>query len=114
QGHPGPEKRMTDFWFGYFWPTIITILEVLLIAVVIAVSMAYLTYFERKVLALMQRRKGPNVIGPFGLLQPWADAVKLITKETIIPSGANTAIFLIAPMLLFTLSLVAWAVIPFG
>ena len=105
---------MTDFWSGYFWPTIITILEVLLIAVVIAVSMAYLTYFERKVLALMQRRKGPNVIGPFGLLQPWADAVKLITKETIIPSGANTAIFLIAPMVLFTLSLVAWAVIPFG
>ena len=105
---------MTDFWSGYFWPTIVTILEVILVAVVIAVSMAYLTYFERKVLALMQRRKGPNVIGPFGLLQPWADAIKLITKETIIPSGANTAIFLIAPMVLFTLSLVAWAVIPFG
>ncbi|HXE16167.1 MAG TPA: NADH-quinone oxidoreductase subunit NuoH [Stellaceae bacterium] len=105
---------MSDFWSGYFWPTVITALEVILVAVVIAVSMAYLTYFERKVLALMQRRKGPNVIGPFGLLQPWADAVKLITKETIIPSGANTAIFLIAPMLLFTLSLVAWAVIPFG
>jgi NADH-quinone oxidoreductase subunit H len=105
---------MSDFWSGYFWPTVITILEILLVVIVVAVAMAYLTYFERKVLALMQRRKGPNVIGPFGLWQPWADAVKLVTKETIVPSGANTTIFLMAPMLLFMLSLVAWAVIPFG
>ena len=105
---------MSDFWSGYFWPTIVTILEILLVVIVVAVSMAYLTLAERKVLALMQRRKGPNVIGFFGLLQPWADALKLVTKETIIPSGANVAIFLIAPMLLFTLSLVAWAVIPFS
>jgi len=105
---------MSGFWSGYFWPTVITILEILLVVIVIALAMAYLTYFERKVLALMQRRKGPNVIGPFGLLQPWADALKLVTKETIIPSGANPTIFLMAPMLLFMLSLVAWAVIPFG
>jgi NADH-quinone oxidoreductase subunit H len=105
---------MSVFWSGYFWPTVITILEILLVIIVVAVAMAYLTYFERKVLALMQRRKGPNVIGPFGLWQPWADALKLVTKETIIPSGANATIFLMAPMLLFTLSLVGWAVIPFG
>jgi NADH-quinone oxidoreductase subunit H len=105
---------MTDFWSGYFWPTIVTILEILLVIVIVAVTMAYLTYFERKVLAMMQRRKGPNVVGPFGLLQPWADALKLVTKETIIPSGANAFIFILAPMVLFTLSLVAWAVIPFG
>jgi NADH-quinone oxidoreductase subunit H len=105
---------MADFWSSNLGWTILTVLEILLVVVVVAVSMAYLTLAERKVLALMQRRKGPNVIGPFGLLQPWADALKLVTKETIIPSGANTAIFLLAPMLLFMLSLVAWAVIPFS
>ncbi|MGH6989120.1 MAG: NADH-quinone oxidoreductase subunit NuoH [Stellaceae bacterium] len=105
---------MTDFWSGPVGSTLITIGEILLVIIIISVTMAYLTYVERKVLAMMQRRKGPNVVGPFGLLQPWADALKLITKETIIPSGANAFIFILAPMLLFTLSLVAWAVIPFG
>jgi NADH-quinone oxidoreductase subunit H len=105
---------MTDFWSGPVGSTIITIAEIVLVIVIVAVTMAYLTYVERKVLAMIQRRKGPNVVGPFGLLQPWADALKLLTKETIIPSGANGFIFILAPMLLFTLSLVAWAVIPFG
>ena len=77
------------------------------------IAVAYLTYFERKVLAFSQLRKGPNVVGPFGLLQPFADGLKLLIKETIIPSGANRLVFVAAPLVTFTLSLVAWAVIPF-
>jgi NADH-quinone oxidoreductase subunit H len=76
------------------------------------ISVAYLTYAERKVLAAMQLRKGPNVVGPFGLWQPFADALKMLMKETIIPSGANRFLFLLAPMLTFGLAMLAWAVIP--
>ena len=77
-------------------------------------AVAYLTYVERKVIAAMHLRRGPNVVGPFGLLQPLADGLKLFFKETIIPSGANRAVFVMAPMITFSLALVAWAVIPFG
>ena len=75
--------------------------------------MAYLTYAERKVIGAMQLRKGPNVVGPFGLGQPLADGLKLFIKETILPAGANRTVFIMAPMLTFILSLIAWAVIPF-
>ena len=77
-------------------------------------SVAYLTYAERRVIGLMQMRRGPNRVGPFGLLQPIADAVKLIFKETIVPTPASKIVFMIAPMITFILSLVGWAVIPFS
>ena len=73
---------------------------------------AYLTFFERKVIGYMQLRRGPNVVGPFGLFQPLADGIKLLTKETIIPSNSNKVVFLFAPVLTFSLALLAWAVIP--
>jgi NADH-quinone oxidoreductase subunit H len=105
---------MAEFWSSYVWPTVIILGHIVAILVPLLVSVAYLTYAERRVIGAMQIRKGPNVVGPFGLLQPFADAVKLIFKETVLPAGANKAVFLMAPMLTFTLSLVAWAVIPFG
>ncbi|HUC11519.1 MAG TPA: NADH-quinone oxidoreductase subunit NuoH [Stellaceae bacterium] len=104
---------MHSFWSGYAGMTIITVGEALAVIVPLLIAVAYLTYFERKVLALSQLRKGPNVVGPFGLLQPFADGLKLLIKETVIPSGANRAVFVAAPVVTFTLSLVAWAVIPF-
>lgn len=75
-------------------------------------AVAYLTYFERKVMAAMQRRQGPMTVGPFGLLQPIADGIKLLSKEIIVPTQANKFLFLLAPMLTFLLAMVAWAVIP--
>jgi NADH-quinone oxidoreductase subunit H len=101
------------FWSGYAIPTVIIVLQIVAIILPLLVAVAYLTYAERKVLASMQLRQGPNVVGPFGLLQPLADGIKLLGKETIIPSGANRILFVAAPMLTFLLALVAWAVIPF-
>ena len=105
---------LAPYWDGYIWPLIWIVLGIVAILAPVMFSVAYLTYAERKVIGAMQIRKGPNVVGPFGLLQPIADAVKLLFKETIIPSGANKILFVMAPMLTFVLALVAWAVIPFG
>jgi NADH-quinone oxidoreductase subunit H len=105
---------MAEFWSSYALPTVIIVAEIVAIVVPLLLAVAYLTYAERKVMAAMQLRRGPNVVGPFGLLQPIADGVKLLFKETIIPTGANRVVFIAAPMLTFILSLVAWAVIPFG
>src|SRR5579859_1131507 len=91
---------------------ILTVLEALLLLVPLLIGVAYLTYAERKVLAAMQLRKGPNVVGPFGMWQPFADAIKMMFKETVIPAGSNRVLFLLAPMLTFGLALIAWAVIP--
>src|SRR5438270_9781494 len=93
---------------------ILTFIEALALLVPLLIGVAYLTYAERKVLAAAQLRKGPNVVGPFGLLQPFADGLKLLMKETVIPTSANRVVFVAAPILTFALSLVAWAVIPFG
>ena len=90
----------------------IVIFKIFLIVIPLMLFIAYLTYFERKVIGSIQLRKGPNVVGPFGLLQPIADGIKLLTKETIIPTSSNKLIFLFSPILTFTLALIAWAVIP--
>ena len=104
---------MAELWDIYIWPTTWIVIKILFILVPILGSVAYLTYAERKVIGAMQLRKGPNVVGPFGLGQPIADALKLLTKETIIPSGANAGVFILAPALTFVLAMIAWAVIPF-
>ena len=91
---------------------ICTILKILAIVVPLLISVAYFTIAERKIMGIIQRRKGPNVIGFVGLLQPLADGLKLFVKETIFPSNSNLIIFLIAPMLTFILSLIGWAVMP--
>ena len=109
-----PAFMLDDFWMRYVWPTALIVAGIVAILAPLLMGMAYMTYAERKVIAAMQLRKGPNVVGPFGLLQPIADAVKLMFKETIIPTGANKILFVMAPMLTFILSLIAWAVMPFS
>jgi len=96
--------------FGWFAATLLLILAIIL-PVMVGVAMA--VYADRKIWAAMQMRRGPNVVGPFGLLQTFADAAKLFLKETIIPSGASTGVFVIAPMISFVLALAIWAVMPF-
>lgn len=90
------------------------IIVALLVVVLLLIAVAYYTLAERKVMASVQRRLGPNVVGPWGLLQPLADGLKLIIKEIIIPRRANTFLFLFSPYLTFVLSILGWAVIPFG
>jgi NADH-quinone oxidoreductase subunit H len=104
---------MADFLTNYGLPTALMLAEILAIIVPLLLAVAYLTLAERKVLAAAQLRKGPNVVGPFGLFQPLADGLKLLMKETVIPTGANRGVFVAAPILTFVLALIAWAVIPF-
>jgi NADH-quinone oxidoreductase subunit H len=104
---------VTEFFTANpFGITLLTVLKALALLVPLLFSVAYLTLAERKVLAAMQLRLGPNVVGPFGLMQPFADAIKMLMKETIVPTGANRILFLMAPMLTFLLAMIAWAVIP--
>ena len=104
---------MVELWDNYIWPTAWIVIKITAIIIPILLSVAYLTLAERKVIGAMQQRRGPNVVGPFGLLQPIADGVKLFLKETVIPASANRGVFVAAPCITFVLALVAWAVIPF-
>jgi NADH-quinone oxidoreductase subunit H len=99
--------------FGGVWPAVWTLLKIVLIVAPLMLGVAYLTYFERKVIGYMQQRIGPNRVGPWGLIQPIADGLKLLFKEIIVPSSSSKAVFIIAPMLAIAPALAAWAVIPF-
>jgi len=109
---------MTE-WFqgalgnGFGW-VLATLILVLMIALPLMLAVAMIIYADRKIWAAMALRRGPNVVGPFGLLQSFADGLKVFLKETIVPSGANRGLFIIAPILTFTVALIGWAVIPFG
>ena len=92
----------------------IIIAQIMAVLMPVLISVAFLVYAERKVLALIQLRRGPNVVGPFGILQSFADALKLLTKENIIPANSNKIVFLLAPIITMVLSLAGWAVIPFA
>ena len=115
-------KLIVSIYFAYIYALnfiykmfiLSIILKVLLIAVPLLLAVAWFTLLERKIMAGIHRRRGPNVVGAWGLLQPLADGLKLFLKETILPSSANTVIFALAPILTFTLAIVGWTVIPFG
>ena len=104
---------LPDAWMDGGFTLYITVLLILAIVLPLLLAVAFSVYFDRKIWAAMQMRRGPNVVGPFGLLQSFADGIKLFLKETIVPSGANKVIFLLAPVITFVLALIAWAVIPF-
>ena len=99
--------------FGGAW-FVATLIDILVIAFPLMLAVAMIIYADRKIWAAMALRRGPNVVGPFGLLQSFADGLKVFLKETIIPASANRGLFLIAPIITFTVALIAWAVIPFG
>ena len=105
---------MGAFFSTILGQIILRALETLAVLVPLLLIVAYSTYAERRILGAMQMRKGPNVVGPFGLWQAFADAIKMIMKETIVPTGANRFLFLLAPMLTFSLAMLAWVVVPTG
>jgi NADH-quinone oxidoreductase subunit H len=103
---------MIELWTNYVWPLIIMLAQSVLMLVVLLIAIAYVLLADRKIWAAVQIRRGPNVVGPWGLLQSFADLLKFVFKEPIIPAGANKGVFLLAPLVTCVLSLAAWAVIP--
>jgi len=103
---------MADFWADYLFPLIIMVAQSLLLLVALLLIVAYILYADRKIWAAVQIRRGPNVVGPWGLLQSFADLLKFVLKEPVIPAGANKGLFLLAPLVTVTLALTAWAVVP--
>ena len=103
---------MENFFINFVLPLVIILAQILAVALPVAISVAFLVWFERKVIAAMTLRRGPNVVGPWGLLQSFADFLKLFFKETIIPTGASRVVFLAAPVLTFILAFLAWAEMP--
>jgi NADH-quinone oxidoreductase subunit H len=103
---------MAEFFTNYIWPLIIIVAQSVLLLVVLLIAVAYILLADRKIWAAVQIRRGPNVVGPFGLLQSFADLLKFVFKEPVIPAGANKGVFLIAPLVTCVLALAAWAVIP--
>jgi len=103
---------MSDLFQGYVVPAAIVVGQSLLLMVALLIFVAYLLYADRKIWAAVQMRRGPNVVGPWGLLQSFADLLKFMLKEPVVPSGANKGVFLLAPLVTTTLALSAWAVIP--
>lgn len=102
-----------DELFGMFWPLIWAVIKIMVLLLPVLTAVSYLTWAERKIIGWMQIRCGPNRVGPFGLLQPLADAVKLFFKETILPTTANKGVFILAPMITLVTALAAWATVPF-
>src|SRR3954468_13617267 len=103
---------MNVFVHDYLVPGLIMLGESLLLIVALLIFIAYILYADRKIWAAVQLRRGPNVVGPWGLLQSFADLLKFVVKEPVIPASANKGMFLLAPLVTATLSLSAWAVIP--
>jgi NADH-quinone oxidoreductase subunit H len=103
---------LTEFFSTYVWPVIIIVAQSVLLLVLLLVITAFVLYGDRKIWAAVQMRRGPNVVGPWGLLQSFADLIKFVVKEPIIPAGANKGVFLLAPLVTAVLALSAWAVIP--
>jgi NADH-quinone oxidoreductase subunit H len=106
------DMTLTEFFFAYLWPVIIILAESVLLLVLLLVGVAYIIYADRKIWAAVQLRRGPNVVGPWGLFQSFADLLKFCFKEPVIPSGSNKGVFLLAPLVTCVLALAAWAVIP--
>src|SRR5450432_1083273 len=103
---------MVEFWWSYIWPLIVMVAQSLLLLVLLLITIAYILLADRKIWAAVQMRRGPNVVGPWGLFQSFADLLKFVVKEPVIPSGSNKGVFLLAPLVTCVLALAAWAVIP--